>query len=230
MADVNIKYKGSNIATMDASGSKTMLTSGKYCEGDIVVEYTDPEKPTQVKSATPSLSAQSITPDSGKVLSQVDIGAITQQLLASLDSDFIAENIKKDVNLFGLVGSLESGLPSSLSVKTGEFTIIEQGTKIEGYRIQHNLGKEPLGFLLYKTDFNELNKYNAFQQFIYLKQSYKYNDVIRTNMMNCFYDKGASYNSLSAKSISIEIDSTNISFASGSNNFEQTNYRWIVWG
>ena len=54
MSDVNIKYKGTSIATIDASGSKTLQTSGKYCEGDIVVEYTDPEKPTQAKSATPT--------------------------------------------------------------------------------------------------------------------------------------------------------------------------------
>lgn len=39
MADVVIKYKGSAIAEMSDSGSKTLATSGKYCEGDIVVEY-----------------------------------------------------------------------------------------------------------------------------------------------------------------------------------------------
>lgn len=109
MADVEIKYKGSTIASMDSSGTKTLQTSGKYCEGDISVAYADPEKPTQVKTATPSLSSQSITPDSGYDLSRVDISAITSQLLASLDADFVAENIKKDVDLFGLIGSLEGG-------------------------------------------------------------------------------------------------------------------------
>lgn len=109
MADVTIKYKGANIATMDASGTKTLNTSGKYCEGDIQVAYTDPEKPTQSKSATPSLSTQTISPDSGKVLSSVSVAAITKELLASLDADFVAENIKKDVDLFGLLGTLEGG-------------------------------------------------------------------------------------------------------------------------
>lgn len=42
MADVTIKYKGNNIATMDDSGTKTMQTSGKYCESDIVVDYVKP--------------------------------------------------------------------------------------------------------------------------------------------------------------------------------------------
>lgn len=42
MADVSIKYKGNEIATMNASGTKTLLTSGKYCEGDISVDYVKP--------------------------------------------------------------------------------------------------------------------------------------------------------------------------------------------
>lgn len=42
MSDVNISYKGTSIATMDASGTKTLQTSGKYCEGDITVSYTKP--------------------------------------------------------------------------------------------------------------------------------------------------------------------------------------------
>lgn len=50
MADVNITYKGASIATMGASGTKTLETSGKYCEDDITIEYvapTTPTKPTQ---------------------------------------------------------------------------------------------------------------------------------------------------------------------------------------
>lgn len=38
---VSIKYKGSEIASMDATGTKTLQTSGKYCEADIVVENTE---------------------------------------------------------------------------------------------------------------------------------------------------------------------------------------------
>lgn len=39
MSDISINYKGSAIATMDASGTKTLLTEGKYCEDDIEVVY-----------------------------------------------------------------------------------------------------------------------------------------------------------------------------------------------
>lgn len=42
MSDIAINYKGSSIATMDASGTKTLLTSGKYCEDDIEIVYTQP--------------------------------------------------------------------------------------------------------------------------------------------------------------------------------------------
>lgn len=42
MADVNITYKGAPIATMSASGTKTLETGGKFCEGDITVAYTKP--------------------------------------------------------------------------------------------------------------------------------------------------------------------------------------------
>ena len=43
MADVTLTYKGSTIAEMNATGSKTLKTSGKYCEGDIGVSYVKPE-------------------------------------------------------------------------------------------------------------------------------------------------------------------------------------------
>lgn len=42
MADVTLTYKGSTIAEINATGSKTLKTSGKYCEGDIGVNYVKP--------------------------------------------------------------------------------------------------------------------------------------------------------------------------------------------
>lgn len=43
MSDVNINYKGASIATLDATGTKTLLTSGKYCEDNIDVVYARPQ-------------------------------------------------------------------------------------------------------------------------------------------------------------------------------------------
>lgn len=43
MADVTVKYKDTAIAELSDSGTKTLKTSGKYCEGDVIVEYAKPE-------------------------------------------------------------------------------------------------------------------------------------------------------------------------------------------
>lgn len=42
MADVTLTYKGATIAELSESGSKTIRTAGKFCEGDISVEYVKP--------------------------------------------------------------------------------------------------------------------------------------------------------------------------------------------
>lgn len=78
-------------------------------------------KPEQTKTATPSLSQQTISPDSGKVLSGVTVEPITSTLLTSLDSDFKAENIAEGVNMFGLVGTM-----AEASVEFGWFEISER--------------------------------------------------------------------------------------------------------
>lgn len=42
MSDITISYNGSAIATMDASGTKTLETEGKYCKDDITLVYVRP--------------------------------------------------------------------------------------------------------------------------------------------------------------------------------------------
>lgn len=42
MADVTIKYKGNTIAEMSEKSTKTIETSGNYCEDDITVDYVPP--------------------------------------------------------------------------------------------------------------------------------------------------------------------------------------------
>lgn len=79
MPDVTISYKGSSIATMTSSGTKTLETAGTYCEDDITIDYTKPT-PTinlQSKSITPSASSQTVSPDSGyDGLSSVTVDAM----------------------------------------------------------------------------------------------------------------------------------------------------------
>lgn len=61
--NVTISYKGSTIATMSASGVKTLLTGDSFCEDDIVVSYTAPTPSLQTKSVTynPTSSQQTAT-------------------------------------------------------------------------------------------------------------------------------------------------------------------------
>ena len=42
MADLTIRFKGNPIVELSESGTKTLKTAGKYCEGDISVEYAKP--------------------------------------------------------------------------------------------------------------------------------------------------------------------------------------------
>lgn len=158
MADVTISYKGASIATMDASGSKTLNTKGKYCEDDIAVSYvapSSPTKPTQAKSVTPSESAQTVTPDAGYELSQVDVGAIPSNYVGSavtrkaaatytpgtadqtIASDQYlagAQTVKGDTNL--VAGNIKSGVTifgvtgthSGGTTPSGTVSITENGT------------------------------------------------------------------------------------------------------
>lgn len=68
---VNIKYKNNSIATLTDTGTKTLKTSGKYCEADIIVENTKDgggggiEVPTGYKvttgSYTPTTEGTNVT-------------------------------------------------------------------------------------------------------------------------------------------------------------------------
>lgn len=92
----------------------------------------------QAKTATPSLSQQVISPDYGKDgLSSVTVAAITKALLQSLDADFVASNIKKGVNMFGLVGTYEvsggggGAEQSSVGVGTANKTLSSVSSSIQ---------------------------------------------------------------------------------------------------
>lgn len=85
--DVTISYKGSTIATMSSSGTKTLNTAGTYCEDDITIDYTktgmtvvetldpnggtivsisgDPVTSLQAKTVIPTSQSQTISADSG---------------------------------------------------------------------------------------------------------------------------------------------------------------------
>lgn len=39
MAEANIRYNGNTIATMTSSGTKRLVTAGKYMEADVYVDF-----------------------------------------------------------------------------------------------------------------------------------------------------------------------------------------------
>ena len=105
MPDVTISYKGNSIATMSASGTKTLLTEAKYCEDDITIDYVKPSAPAptlQAKSnISPTLSSQTITADNGyDGLSSVQINAMPSGS-ATTPATTIPANPSISVNLFG---------------------------------------------------------------------------------------------------------------------------------
>ena len=103
MADVSITYKGNEITSMSATGTKTLLTKGQYCEDDFTVAYTQPSAPSPSLQAktniTPTTSSQIITADQGyDGLSSVQVNG---------DANLLAENIKDGVTIFGVTGTFE---------------------------------------------------------------------------------------------------------------------------
>lgn len=149
MSEVNINYKGSKIAGMDASGTKTLLTSGKYCEGDISVEYTQPSTPTpsyqsKTKSYTPSETAQSetVTADSGyDALSQVavSVGAVSSTYVGS----GITRRSSTDLTASGATVTVPSGWYSSQASKAVTSGTAGTPTATKGTVSNHSISVTP---------------------------------------------------------------------------------------
>ena len=68
-----------------------------------VVGTLEPNKPDQTKTVTPTIEEQVITPDTGYELARVTVEAVT----SDIDSNIVAENIKKDISILGVTGTYE---------------------------------------------------------------------------------------------------------------------------
>lgn len=62
-------------------------------------------KPEEIANVTPTTNAQVITPTANSVFNQVNVSAVT----SAIDQNIKAENIKKDVTILGVAGTLEEG-------------------------------------------------------------------------------------------------------------------------
>lgn len=86
-----IKYKGNTIASITTDSSKTLKTSGKYCEADIIVENTK-------DGGTDGLFHAEITPaTSGEVLT-LEVGEIGERIAAMIVSIKLGHDVEAGKN------------------------------------------------------------------------------------------------------------------------------------
>ena len=77
MADVTLTYKGSTIAEMSNSGTKTLKTSGKYCEGDIGISYVKPEGGTSDELAKKIITGEGDITELPSGITKIKTGVFT---------------------------------------------------------------------------------------------------------------------------------------------------------
>lgn len=142
-----------NVNMTDKAGV-TLATAGKYCADNVKVTPSADilRKDEQAKTATPTTSAQDITPDAGKALSKVTVNPITAAIVGGLDADSFASAIVAAIEgkgvtvpdgtlldgMAALIESIEAG--GGAKIATGSFT---PTAACNYYEITHNLGEKP---------------------------------------------------------------------------------------
>lgn len=94
-----------------SASSQTAVASGRYTTGDVTVAAV----PTETKTVNLSMASgnQSVAPTSGKFMTSVTVNK---------PSTLIPSNIKKDVDIGGVVGTFEGGIAPQYSIGTATFT------------------------------------------------------------------------------------------------------------
>ena len=126
--DVIISYNGDTVVSLSDSGIKALETSGKFCDSDIIVEYTKPSPNLQAKSVTPTTSGQTVIADSGyDGLSQVSVAAIPFNLQAkSVTPTISGQTIIADSGYDGLSQVSVAAISPTKSAQTYTPTTTDQ--------------------------------------------------------------------------------------------------------
>lgn len=74
------------------------------------------------KTVSPSLNQQVVAASAGNTLDTVTVTAVTSTLLEDLDANFKAENIAKDVVVFGITGTYGGG-SSAIDSSSDSYTV-----------------------------------------------------------------------------------------------------------
>ena len=114
-------YSPVNVAAVTSSIDNNIIAGNIKKDVQILgVTGTVEELNGETKVITPTTSQQIITPSSGKnAITQATVEAVT----SSIDNNIVAGNIKKDVQILGVTGTLEGGI-----TPTGTINITENGT------------------------------------------------------------------------------------------------------
>ena len=135
----NIATQGAKTVTPSAS-EQTAVASGRYTTGEVKVAAV----PTETKTATPSASPQDITPSSGKFLSKVTVSG---------DANLIAENIKKGVSIFDVVGTLEG---ASMPYSKMERITVTPTDYTNTLQVSHSMGVNKMNGVIMATNIGGL--------------------------------------------------------------------------
>ena len=111
------------IQAAGTSNIEVTPTSGKY-----LTKVTVQPTPSETKTVIPTTAVQTITPTSGKYISKITVEAVT----SIIDSNIVAENIKKDVQILDVVGTLESG---------SSITDVATSSEMASLLVAENVGK-----------------------------------------------------------------------------------------
>ena len=99
-----------DVSGVDATAAD--VRTGKIivdAQGDTITGEMEPQKPEQVKSATPTTSPQSVTPDTGYALSRVDVGAIPSEYADVSDVTATAGTVLTGSDFVDASGTLVHG-------------------------------------------------------------------------------------------------------------------------
>lgn len=110
--------------TLDAGTTSYVVPKG-YHSGTGTVSIT-----VETKSVTPTKSAQTVSPTSGKVLGSVSVGAIPENFIDTTDADAVAANILIDKTAYVGGVKVEGTMPNN-----GAITATIDGLTVDTYTI-----------------------------------------------------------------------------------------------
>lgn len=129
MADIEIGYKGSTIASMSSSGTTTLDTAGTYCEDDITITYDKVQgsafTPATTISVTPTISI-----DSNGLITANNSG--TSSITPTVTAGYITSGTAGTVTVNGSNTSQLNSLAASTWTPTTTSQTISSGIYLTG--------------------------------------------------------------------------------------------------